>query len=279
MKFYFNNELYPIESPVIKASDRSFRFGDGAFETLRIAGGTPYQWHYHMQRLKNGLQALEIEMDISDLSAQSSALIRENNITDGILRIHISRGSGSKGFLPYECHNPNIVMETLLVNPPSYAPVALLLSSYEKPSPKVYPIHFKTAQGLNNTLTRMEAQKHGCFDGLQLNAQGEVCETSSANIFFARGDELVTPPLSCGVLPGSIRHFLLHHAPAKIREEVLHIDQLTQMDACIITNCNMLAMPVSDILPLGLRFAGSSAWAQRMREWIMADMERPHDNA
>lgn len=277
MKFYFNNELYPIETPIIRTSDRSFRFGDGVFETLRITGGKPYQWDFHMQRFKNGLQFLDIHTDTSEIKNRCLRLIRENSVKDGILRIHISRGSGSKGFLPYECHEPTIVIETLLVNPPPQLPVALFLSGYEKPSPKVYPTHFKTAQGLNNTLTRMEAQKHGCFDGLQLNAQGEVCETSSANIFFAHGDELVTPPLSCSVLPGSIRHFLLHNAPVKIREEILHIDHLGQMDGCIITNCNILAVAVSDLLPLGLRFPDSIAWAERMREWIITDMERLHD--
>ncbi len=56
---------------------------------------------------------------------------------------------------------------------------------------------------------------------LFLNERDEVCEGARANVFLAREGVLLTPPLSSGLLPGTLRAHLLREGRA--REAVLRL--------------------------------------------------------
>ena len=59
-----------------------------------------------------------------------------------------------------------------------------------------------------------------------LNQRGEVCEGTIFNIFLKVGDQLLTPRLSCGLLPGVLRESLLRSGRA--REAVLRLEDLNR---------------------------------------------------
>jgi para-aminobenzoate synthetase / 4-amino-4-deoxychorismate lyase len=77
----------------------------------------------------------------------------------------------------------------------------------------------------------------GCRRGddvLLYNPQGEVTETTRGNIVIRCGDDLWTPPVSCGLLPGAYRAQLL--AEGKIRERVVPLAALAECDELIFIN-------------------------------------------
>lgn len=57
-----------------------------------------------------------------------------------------------------------------------------------------------------------------------LNERGELCEGARSNLFVRRGDHWLTPPLACGLLPGTLRARMLRTGAA--REAVLHLADL-----------------------------------------------------
>lgn len=59
----------------------------------------------------------------------------------------------------------------------------------------------------------------GCDDALLLNGRGEVTESTRASLVLDLDGELVTPPLSCGLLPGVFRQGLLERGI--VRERVV----------------------------------------------------------
>jgi branched-subunit amino acid aminotransferase/4-amino-4-deoxychorismate lyase len=61
----------------------------------------------------------------------------------------------------------------------------------------------------------LEARRAGADEALFLDTEGHCCEASASNLFIATGTELVTPPLSCGVLPGITREAVLELARAE----------------------------------------------------------------
>ena len=72
-----------------------------------------------------------------------------------------------------------------------------------------------------------EANRRNAADEvLFLNERDEICESARCNVFLAKGDVLLTPPLSCGLLPGTLRANLL--AKGEAREEILRFDDLAQ---------------------------------------------------
>ena len=57
----FNDEFFNSDQGVIKASNRSFKFGDGLFESMRMCSGKLMFAEQHADRLRAGMKALKIE--------------------------------------------------------------------------------------------------------------------------------------------------------------------------------------------------------------------------
>ena len=66
------------------------------------------------------------------------------------------------------------------------------------------------------------------------NERNEVTETSIANVVVRLNDQLFTPPVSCGLLPGTFRDHLL--AEGTIKERVITVEELKQADEFFLIN-------------------------------------------
>ncbi len=84
--------------------------------------------------------------------------------------------------------------------------------------------HKTTRRALYEDELAEAAAREQVDEVLFLNERGEVCEAARCNLFLRRGDVLLTPPLSCGLLPGTLRASLL--ASGAAREAVLHLQDL-----------------------------------------------------
>ncbi len=299
---YLNGQYLPAEEALIPVMDRGFRFGDGVFETIRVQGGVLYQLEWHLERLQKGLSAIKITCNLQP--ATCNQLIQKNNFREGFLRIAISRGVGSVGYLPKPDIAPTIVIETLpLGSVPESA--SLYLSQFRKTSPSSLPTNYKLAQGMNSTLARMEAQEQGCFEALQLSvdtisqsidcemdkrdrasrpmardaivhrtiadeSNNMLCEASSANLFWVKGDIIYTPSLTTGCLDGSTRAVLMRLM--KIEEIVAPLATLEAADEVFITNCAWGVLPVTCLKPQGWSWQ-IGARAKQLQKMLKTDME------
>ena len=257
-----------IDKAIISTADRGFRFGDGIFETIAVYSSVPYQLEWHLERLKAGLAAIKIA-NPNLKSADIVEIIKRNNITDGFVRIMISRGEGSQGYLPKPQIKPTVIIEAFPRKDPMPESATLFFSTYLKPSLKSLPVNFKLAQGLNSTLARLEAQEKGCFEALQMSSDGSVCEASSANIFWVKGDAIFTPALSTGCLMGSARAALLRLA--KIEEVTALVADIRTADEVFLTNANWQILPVIELKPMGWKWKIGKQTAQ-LHERLKADI-------
>ena len=66
------------------------------------------------------------------------------------------------------------------------------------------------------------------------NERGEVTETCIANLVFELDGELVTPPVSSGLLPGVYRGWLL--AQGKVREKIVTLQDLPRCTRIFVVN-------------------------------------------
>ncbi len=57
----FNGSLLDETSPVVKASNRSLRYGDGLFESMRWENDRISLGDFHFERLFHGLNILQME--------------------------------------------------------------------------------------------------------------------------------------------------------------------------------------------------------------------------
>jgi para-aminobenzoate synthetase/4-amino-4-deoxychorismate lyase len=80
-----------------------------------------------------------------------------------------------------------------------------------------------------------QAQEAGYDEVLFLNEREELTEGAISSLFVERERRLLTPPLDCGVLPGTYRQRLLKREKAS-EERVLFLDDLQDSDAVYLVN-------------------------------------------
>jgi len=274
-------QLLKEESASIPIDDRGFRYGDSVFETIAVHAGVPYQYDLHITRLTAGLQALKIIFDTDRLKSQCQKLLKENSIQQGILRIQVSRGVGSTGYLP----NPkdpraganHVIQTTPMPTTPQQPislcqPISLWMSSYQKISSASLPVQHKLGQGLNSVLARMEAAEYKCAEGLLCNQQQELCEASSGNLFWFKNGILYTPSLACGVLDGSTRHAVIRLSPYPVEEIRTQIETLRTAEAVFITNVVWKTLPIGFLRPEDWSW-NSQPVAEQFHQLIQSDRE------
>ena len=229
---YVNGRFVPEDRAAISIFDRGFLYGDGVFETMRVYGGRVFRALEHFDRLFEGLQALGIESPFSpeELRAVCRALIRYNNVSDGVARVYLTRDSivatvKARAFVPRELR---AIVSGVRIDPQ--------LS------------RFKTANRLPYILAQHEAERAGVDDAVLLNADGHVVEFTASNLFVVKDGALFTPPLSDGALPGITRHAVLTLAVEqgiRVQEKSFGPEFLETADEVLATNSLMEIVPIT----------------------------------
>jgi len=113
--FNYGGKIFKNNEPVILPANRSFRYGDGFFETMKMLGGKIILEALHLQRLFDSLERLQFQtpayFTAKFLLQQVKMLAEKNNHTVAcMVRINIFRGEG--GLYDTENNLPNFIIET-----------------------------------------------------------------------------------------------------------------------------------------------------------------------
>ncbi|MFM7213806.1 MAG: aminotransferase class IV [Verrucomicrobiota bacterium] len=212
-----NGEFLPAEEARVSIFDRSFLYGDGLFETLRVYGGHPFAWTEHLDRLERsaGWMGLRMPTTRDILRSTSLELLRRNGQSEALLRIQISRGQGRRGYSPRGAESPVWVVTTHPATPQDPdRPTRWRLATASLRLAVSDPLNQrKSSSKLLQVLARAEAESQGSDEALLLDTAGEVVEGSSSNVFWIAGRRLLTPPVGSGALPGITRDAVLRIAP------------------------------------------------------------------
>ena len=122
-----------------------------------------------------------------------------------------------------------VYLETQPIDRPTPAEVALAAEPIDDSDVFLY---HKTTQ--RKVYERARERQPGYDDVLLWNRQGEITETTTANVVFRVQDELVTPPITSGLLGGTFRADLL--ARKVIREGVVTIQDLEHIEEMHLIN-------------------------------------------
>jgi aminodeoxychorismate lyase len=208
-----NGRLVTRYRATVSVFDRGFLYGDGLFETIRVAGGKPFLWREHLRRLGNGAKFLGIKIPFTrqQLKAQAAKLIARNRLPDSLLRITLSRGVGPRGYSPKGADSPTLVMTLDRAPVPAQSRMqqwSVITADIRLPEGEALA-QFKTCNKLAQILARSRADAAGAHEALLLNTKGEVVEGAAGNLFWVKDGCVMTPPLHSGILAGVTRQAVL----------------------------------------------------------------------
>jgi aminodeoxychorismate lyase len=264
---FLNGELVAEERAVVSVLDRSFLYGDGLFETMRVFNGKPFRWRQHLERLERGAEYLKIKVPFSSdaLRAFAEELITRNQMPDALLRLTLSRGVGPRGYSPKGAEKPTIVMTLHPApqnagKPPRWK---LITSSHRVPANEPLA-QFKTCNKLVQILARAEADASGADEALLLNTDGFVVEGASSNLFWIDGEVVCTPPLASGILPGVTRAVVVEICEGlgfKTSEADIKPAELKQADGVFVS---LSSFGICEAVSLDGERCGGAALAERI---------------
>jgi aminodeoxychorismate lyase len=254
MFVFLNGKFVPEEQAVVSVFDRSFLYGDGLFETMRVFNGKPFRWAQHLERLQRGAEFLKIKLPFTTAQLREFAdeLIGKNKMPDALMRLTLSRGIGVRGCSPKGAENPTLAIS---LHPAPGTPASgtahwkLITSSHRLPSnePLAY---FKTCNKLAQILARMEADAAGADEALLLNTDGFVVEGASSNLFWIHDNQVCTSPLASGILPGITRSVILEICRSlslPVREINISPEKLKNADGVFVSLSSCGVMEIGSL--------------------------------
>lgn len=251
---WINGEFKSSREPVISAFDRGLMLADGIYETLLGLNGEPLFFDDHWQRLSHSAKALRIPLPVTatELAGFFREIMDRNSLSPGRSRLKavLTRGPNTQPAWELECDNPTLLITAWPAPAPREKPIALATIPWRRDAAETIWQH-KTLSLLSRGLTRAELNGRGYDDGLILNTRDHVCEATTSNIFATIDGRIITPPVSEGLLPGTVRAQILRAlregSDWYAVEEVLTRDHLLQADAVWICNAISPVLPVCQI--------------------------------
>jgi len=248
MNYYYLNGRYHRESENgIHVNNRSFRYGDGFFETMRYRKGKLSLQLMHIARIQRSLSALKFEEDkhfIPGLIDAIDELVHRNKVsTLSRIRVTIFRGEG--GLADRVNNKPNLLVQAWKLDEERIAlnENGLILGLYQEGIKAAdHLANIKSNNYLLYALAAMEARERKWNDAVVLNHHGRVADTTIANIWAIRQGELFTPSLQEGPVAGVMREHIIQHCKTSglvLHEGVLTAAFFEEADGIFITNAIM----------------------------------------
>ncbi|MEM0965157.1 MAG: branched-chain-amino-acid transaminase [Verrucomicrobiota bacterium] len=256
MKIYLNGDFVEKEDAKVSVFDHGFLYGDGVFEGIRLYQGNVFKLEEHLVRLEQSAKALLLEVPVSrsELSELVCECCRINGLTDGYIRLIVTRGVGSLGLSPNGCGPSGLVIiaDSIELFPAKYYEEGLKIITVptRRSSGAGLPPMIKSLNYLNNILAKIEAQSMGYLEALMLNEQGYVAECSGDNLFLFQSDVLVTPHTAAGSLRGITRDVVLEIAADlgyKIEKKNLTRYDVWVADECFVSGTAAEIVPVVEV--------------------------------
>jgi branched-chain amino acid aminotransferase len=241
----FNGDYIEEKTPVIRADNRAFRYGDGLFETMKVVVGSIRLRDLHFERLFRGMETLQINLQgfiNADLfEEQIMKTILKNRIS-GPARVRLTVYRGDGGLYDFNNTSAGYVIQVWSLSSSSMMmnEQGLKVGLYErnrKPMDEISNV--KSNNYLLYAMAAIQAKKYQHNDCIILNTSGRVCDSTIANVFYVKDGSIFTPPLTEGGVAGVMRSYLLSELPSigyNVTEKETSVDDLLDADEMFLTN-------------------------------------------
>jgi len=253
---YLNGEYLPLEEARISPLDRGFLFGDGIYEVIPSYGGRMVGFGPHIDRMIDGLAALEIGLGWGrdEWRVVCEELIARNPEPQLGLYLHVTRGADTKRNHPY----PEGVAPTVFAMPTAIPPAPIP----ERDKVKGYKVssmqdkrwrrcNIKSISLLGNVMHYQQGYAQGNGEVLLYNADNELTECGACNAYIVKDGVVITPPLDDQILPGITRLIALgvlnNDGSIPVEERIVTMDEVRNADEIWISSSSKEIAPVIEL--------------------------------
>ena len=272
---YINGEFYTKENAKISVFDHGVLYGDGIFEGIRLYDEVIFKCKEHMDRLYDVAKAIMLDIPISkvEMAEVVAETCRKNKLTNGYIRLLVTRGDGDLSLNPLACSKPNIICIAgtikLYTEEMYQNGVKVITAVQRRNKATILDPQIKSLNYLNNVLGKMEANRAGAGEAIMLDHDGIVAECTADNIFIIKDNVIYTPPIHVGILDGITRRTIMDIARQlnmEVYEKEFTLFNVYNADECFLTGSGAEIIAVSEADGRKISEGKEGAITKKLRE-------------
>lgn len=190
------------KTKILHVKQESFQL----LETFGLKNGRYIAFSEHLQRLQKSASYFDFTINLEKIKCKLINMMQKLQKGQWRVRLLVNE-SGQCDIEIHPLTKPDILEVSLAESPIDKQNIFLYHKTTNR---KMYEIH----------------KKEGVFDTLLWNTDREITEFTIGNIVIELDGELVTPPIECGLLPGTFRKKLL--TEKKVKEAKISIEDLNK---------------------------------------------------
>ncbi|MBV53226.1 MAG: hypothetical protein CL816_04065 [Coxiellaceae bacterium] len=222
-----------------RATDRGYLLGEGVFETLLVRDAQPQFFDAHLARLRQSAHVVGIDYPNQDMRQLTHDVLHANQLLQGeaVLRITLTRSTQTRGLLVNDCTPQLLITAYLYKRENTQTEASITITPFYVNDRSTFS-NYKTTHYMEHIQAKRFAKRRGFDEAILLNTRDRVCCTSIGNLFIWLNQQLITPPLSDGALPGITRQRLIHQCQDSLPVDIRPItqDDLDKADTIFHTN-------------------------------------------
>ena len=214
--------------------DEGYSFGLGLFETILLYKGKPIFLDEHLARINKSI--VDLGWNIKKLEKDEAFQYLDNNKNGfeyEVLKIVLS-----------EKNRLFLKREYIYTEKDYQRAFSLNISEVRRNESSIFTFH-KTLNYGDNILEKRNSKKMGYDEPIFLNSKNQVTEGATSNVFVVVGDKIYTPKLSCGLLNGIVRQYIVSNYD--VIESEIDLEFLNNADEIFLTNSLFGIMPVNNL--------------------------------
>ena len=215
-KIWMNGKLVPFKDAKVHVLTHGLHYSTAVFEGIRCyntpKGSAIFRLPEHVDRLFNSAKLYSMKMQFTKKQITDAIIktVKASKLKECYIRPLAYYGYGEMGLTPTK----NKVDVSIACwewkmgesKAGKFTGAKCKVSSWVKIDSRSQPMKSKAASNYANAaLARVEALEDGYDEAIMLNYQGKVSEGSAENIFIVKDGQILTPPMSAGILEGITR--------------------------------------------------------------------------
>lgn len=241
--------IMPKRQARISPDDRGFYFADGVYEVMRTYQGRIFRLREHLNRFRNSLRAVQIDLpDVDRLGEICVELMERNGFSgrDVFFYIQATRGVWQRNLLfpPREVLPTLYISVTEIVPPVREREQGIRVITVE--DIRWQRCDIKAIGLLASVLARNQAQAAGAEEAIFVR-NGILTEGTHTNLFLVKNGRVFTHPLNRHILPGVTRTVVLElcaRLGIEVVESGVREDEVFAMDEVFVTSTTWEVVPV-----------------------------------
>ena len=215
---WMNGKMIPFNDAVVHVLSPVARYGANVFEGIRVYWNQDdnqlyaFRLREHYQRLLESAKIMRLHTDTTIENCENIflELVRRNEFKEDL---HARHTIYADGFGPFNATEPVGMFAAAYPRGRAFDfenGIHCAVSSWKRIDDNSVPPRIKCGANYQNSrLASIQAKEDGYDQAILLNSSGKVAEGPGACFFMVRQGEVVTPPVTAGILESITRATLI----------------------------------------------------------------------